>query len=435
MTLSRVIFHIDVNSAFLSWTAVKIVMEGGQDIRLVPSVVSGDPSDRRSIIAAASMPAKKLGIRAAMPVTMALRKCPQLVIVRGDWEWYKRCSEGFIAICRSYSPVLQQFSIDECFLDMSLRCGGRDPVEVATRLKDEIKSRLGFTVNVGVGPNKLLAKMASDFEKPDKVHTLWEHEVREKMWPLGVRDLLWVGKKTEERLIAYGIRTIGDLAGLSVGQLTRIVGQKFAQQLHENANGRDDSSVETEIQEAKSYSAERTFAKDLSDPKDIDRALFNVACIVAHRIRRDGFRASTVSMFVKYTDFTVAQKQCQTGQPTDSLGRRDAPPPGGPRRLQAHPRNRGTDVPLRGPQDGILPRMGPPIRRRPRPIRRRPSPRLRAEEPAPGSGFAPGLSPGIDAGCVPVDVPVDGRPDRPDLRRPSGSDLAIVPGHPVKAPV
>ena len=257
-----------------------------------------------------------------MPVTMALRKCPQLVIVRGDWEWYKRCSEGFIAICRSYSPVLQQFSIDECFLDMSLRCGGRDPVDIATRLKDEIKSReiksrLGFTVNVGVGPNKLLAKMASDFEKPDKVHTLWESEIREKMWPLGVRDLLWVGKKTEERLIAYGIRTIGDLAGLSVGQLTRIVGQKFAAQLHENANGRDDSPVETEIQEAKSYSAERTFPKDLSDPKDIDRALFNVACIVAHRIRRDGFRASTVSMFVKYTDFTVAQKQCQTGQPTD----------------------------------------------------------------------------------------------------------------------
>ena len=297
--MSRVIFHIDVNSAFLSWTAVKIVSEGGQDIRLVPSVVSGDPGDRRSIIAAASMPAKKLGIRAAMPVTMALRLYPRLVIVRGDWEWYKRCSEGFIAICRSYSPVLQQFSIDECFLDMSLRCGAQDPVEVATRLKDEIKSRLGFTVNVGVGPNKLLAKMASDFEKPDRVHTLWEREVPEKMWPLGVRDLLWVGKKTEERLIAYGIHTIGDLARLSVGQLTRLVGQKFAAQLHENANGRDDSPVETEVPEAKSYSAERTFPKDLSD------------------IRRDGFRASTVSMFVKYMDFSVAQKQCQTGQPTD----------------------------------------------------------------------------------------------------------------------
>ena len=315
--MRRIIFHIDVNSAFLSWTAVKMVNEGKSDIRMVPSVVSGDPSDRRSIITAASIPAKKLGIKTAQPVSMAFRVCPNLVIVGGDWAWYKECSEGFISICRSYSPVLQQFSIDECFIDMSFRCKADNAVEVATKLKDEIKSKLGFTVNVGIGSNKLLAKMASDFEKPDKVHTLWENEVEEKMWPLGVRDLLWVGKKTEERLTSYGINTIGQLASLGIGSLTRLVGQKFAHQLHENANGRDDSPVETETAEAKSYSAERTFSKDLVEAKDIDKALFNVACIVAHRIRRDNFRASTVSMFVKYNDFTVAQKQCQTEQPTD----------------------------------------------------------------------------------------------------------------------
>ena len=292
-------------------------MQGKPDIRLVPSVVSGDPDDRRSIITAASIPAKKLGIRVPEPVSMALRKYPQLVIVRGDWEWYKQCSEGFITICRSYSPVLQQFSIDECFIDMSLRCTPENAVAVATQLKEQIKSTLGFTVNVGIGSNKLLAKMASDFEKPDKVHTLWSSEVESKMWPLPVRDLLWVGKKTEERLVAYGIKTIGQLAGIGMGSLTRLVGQKFAVQLHENANGRDDSPVETEIAEAKSYSAERTFAKDLIDPKDIDRALFNVACIVAHRIRRDDFRASTVSMFVKYKDFSVAQKQTTLEQPSD----------------------------------------------------------------------------------------------------------------------
>ena len=315
--MRRIIFHIDVNSAFLSWTAVKMVNEGKSDIRMVPSVVAGDPSERRSIITAASIPAKKLGIKTAQPVSMALRVCPSLVIVGGDWAWYKECSEGFISICRSYSPVLQQFSIDECFIDMSFRCKADNAVEVATKLKDEIKSKLGFTVNVGIGSNKLLAKMASDFEKPDKVHTLWENEVEEKMWPLGVRDLLWVGKKTEERLTSYGINTIGQLASLGIGSLTRLVGQKFAHQLHENANGRDDSPVETETAEAKSYSAERTFSKDLVEAKDIDKALFNVACIVAHRIRRDNFRASTVSMFVKYNDFTVAQKQCQTEQPTD----------------------------------------------------------------------------------------------------------------------
>ena len=315
--MPRIIFHIDVNSAFVSWSATKLLRHGKPDIRLVPSVVSGDPSDRRSIITAASIPAKKLGIRVPEPVLMALRKCPQLVIVRGDWAWYKQCSDGFITICRSYSPVLQQFSIDECFIDMSLRCTPENAVVVATQLKEQIKSTLGFTVNVGIGSNKLLAKMASDFEKPDKVHTLWSGEVQAKMWPLPVRDLLWVGKKTEERLVAYGIKTIGQLAGIGMGSLTRLVGQKFALQLHENANGRDDSPVETEIAEAKSYSAERTFAKDLVDPKDIDRALFNVACIVAHRIRRDDFRSSTVSMFVKYKDFSVVQKQTTLEQPSD----------------------------------------------------------------------------------------------------------------------
>ena len=315
--MSRVIFHIDVNSAFLSWTAVKMMREGHPDIRLVPSVVSGDPSDRRSIITAASIPAKKLGIKTAQPVSMALRTCPSLLIVGGDWAWYKECSEGFISICRRYSPVLQQFSIDECFIDMSLRCKPQNAVATATRLKDEIRRQLGFTVNVGIGPNKLLAKMASDFEKPDKVHTLWEDEVQQKMWPLGVRDLLWVGKKTEERLTAYGINTIGDLARLEVGLLARLVGHKAALQMHENANGHDESKVETEIAEAKSYSAERTFSQDLTDPRQIDRALFNVACIVAHRIRKDNFRASTVSMFIKYKDFTVSRKQCQMARPSD----------------------------------------------------------------------------------------------------------------------
>ncbi|MBQ3607563.1 MAG: DNA polymerase IV [Bacteroidales bacterium] len=317
MAHRRVIFHIDVNSAFLSWTAVQLMQDGHQDIRLVPSVISGDPNDRRSIITAASIPAKKAGIRTAEPVSMALRKCPGLLVVRGDWEWYGRCSKGFIEICRRYSPVLQQFSIDECFIDMTMRNWGEDPVDVAVRLKNEIRETLGFTVNVGIGSNKLLAKMASEFEKPDKVHTLWQEEVQEKMWPLDVRELLWVGKKTEEKLRMYGIHTIGDLAARSVGSLTRLVGKKFAQQLHENANGRDDSPVETEVQEAKSISAERTFSNDIGTEKEIDRALFIVACIVAHRLRRADFHTSCVSVFIKYRDFSVVQKQHQMAHPTN----------------------------------------------------------------------------------------------------------------------
>lgn len=315
--MGRVVFHIDVNSAFVSWSAVKILAEGGPDIRLVPSVVSGDPSDRRSIVAAKSIPCKQFGINTAEPVSMALRKCPGLVIVRSDWEWYKRCSNNFIAICRAYSPILQQFSVDECFIEMTDRLGDRNPVELANQLREEIKSRLGFTVNVGVGSNKLLAKMASDFEKPDKVHTLWSGEVREKMWPLPVRELLWVGKKTEERLVAYGIRTIGELAALNVNVLARLVGQKSASQMHANANGIDDSPVDIEEAEAKSYSAERTFPQDIFDYRSLDRQLFKAAVEVAHRIRLDSFYAGGVSVFVKTKDFEVHSRQCTMSQPTD----------------------------------------------------------------------------------------------------------------------
>ena len=280
-------------------------------------MVAGDPDDRRSIVTAKSIPAKKFGINTAEPVSMALRKCPGLVIVKGDWEWYKRCSNNFIAICRTYSPILQQFSVDECFLDMTGRLGGKEPVAVASELKEDIKRRLGFTVNVGIGPNKLLAKMASDFEKPDKVHILMSEDVRERMWPLPVRDLLWVGRKTEERLVAYGIKTIGQLAGLGMGTLTNLFGAKFAAQLHDSANGIDNSPVETEEAEAKSYSAERTFARDIRTTRELDRALFNVACIVAHRIRKDDFRASGVSVSVKTRDFEVRSRQRSMPQPTD----------------------------------------------------------------------------------------------------------------------
>lgn len=317
MSRRRVIFHIDVNSAFLSWTAVQLMQSGRFDIRLLPSAVSGDPDDRRSIITAASIPAKKLGVKTAEPVGMALRKCPGLVLVRGDWEWYGRCSEGFIDICRKYSPVLQQFSIDECFIDISDYLMEQEPLEVAVMLKEEIKEKLGFTVNIGIGSNKLLAKMASDFEKPDKVHTLWEHEVQEKMWPLGVRELLWVGKKTEEKLIMNGIKTIGDIARMPLAALVGLVGKKFACQLLEYANGRDDSPVETVVPEAKSISAERTMSRDIADERAIDKTLFNVACVVAHRLRRARFRASCVSVFIKYKDFSVVQRQRQISQATD----------------------------------------------------------------------------------------------------------------------
>ena len=280
-------------------------MDGGQD------------DDRRSIVTAKSIPAKKFGINTAEPLSMALRKCPGLIVVHSDFGWYKECSRGFIAICRKYSPVLQQFSIDECFLDMTFRLFGRDPVEVAGELKDEIYRTLGFTVNVGVAHNKLLAKMASDFEKPDKVHTLWEDEIPSKMWPLPVRDLLWVGKQTEAKLTSYGINTIGELAKTPETYLARMLGDKFGHQIHLSANGIDDSPVVTEADEPKSYSNEHTLPKDLTDPEQGDRILFNLACHVGYRIRRDNFYARGVSVFVKDKDFHTVSRQGQMPQPTN----------------------------------------------------------------------------------------------------------------------
>ena len=190
----RLIFHIDVNSAFLSWESARRVSQGLPDLREIPSCVGGDPKKRTGIVVAKSIPAKKYGIQTGEPVAMALRKCPNLVIVPSDFELYDKCSRAFKKICGSYAPVMESFSIDEVFLDMTgTSLIYPDPVAAAHELKSKIHRELGFTVNVGISTNKLLAKMASDFEKPDKVHTLFPAEIPTKMWPLPVDELFFVG--------------------------------------------------------------------------------------------------------------------------------------------------------------------------------------------------------------------------------------------------
>ena len=210
----RLIFHIDVNSAFLSWESARRVSQGLPDLREIPSCVGGDPKKRTGIVVAKSIPAKKYGIQTGEPVAMALRKCPNLVIVPSDFELYDKCSRAFKAICASFAPVMESFSIDEVFLDMTgTSLIYPDPVAAAHELKGKIHRELGFTVNVGISTNKLLAKMASDFEKPDKTHTLFPDEIRQKMWPLPVSELYMAGRSSVEILKKLEINTIGDLAG------------------------------------------------------------------------------------------------------------------------------------------------------------------------------------------------------------------------------
>lgn len=318
MKPDRLIFHVDVNSAFLSWTATKMVAEGGPDIRLVPSCVGGDPAKRTSIVTAKSIPAKKYGIRTGEPVSLALRKCPQLLIVPSDFRLYETYSHAFMDLCRQYAPVVEKFSIDECFLDMT----GTwrlypDPVATAHEIKDRIRDTLGFTVNIGIGPNKLLAKMAGDFEKPDKVHTLFQEELPAKLWPLPVGELFGVGESTVRALEKISVRTIGDLAACSERLLQSVAGNKLGHQLHAYANGLDDSPVTAEAPEAKGYNVSTTLEENVTTAEEAHRILLELADSVTARMRADGARAGCVGVTIRSTEFKNRSHQRKLEEATD----------------------------------------------------------------------------------------------------------------------
>ena len=314
----RLIFHVDVNSAFLSWEAARRVKEGLPDLREIPSCIGGDPTSRRGIVVAKSIPAKKYGVTTGEPVALALRKCPDLVCVPGDVALFDRCSRAFKKICASYAPVMESFSIDEVFLDMSgTHLIYPDPVAVAHEIKDKIRDELGFTVNVGIGTNKLLAKMASDFEKPDKVHTLFPSELPEKMWPLPVRDLLFLGKASEQKLLRAGIKTIGDMAKSDEAEIRQLLGDKNGRQLYRYANGIDDSPVRSEREEAKGYSAETTVEEDIVTYEQALSLLLAQCDVVAARMRRDGKKCSCVAVTYRTLDFKTRSHQKNFEDPTD----------------------------------------------------------------------------------------------------------------------
>lgn len=309
--MERVIFHIDVNSAFLSWEAVERLKRGETvDIRTIPSAVGGDIATRHGVILAKSVPAKKYAVTTGEPVVDALRKCPQLFLVKPDHELYRRNSRAFIAILRQYSDVIEQFSIDEAFVDMTgtRRIFG-EPLEAADRIRKQIRDELGFTVNIGISSNKLLAKMASDFEKPDKVHTLFPEEVPGKMWPLPVRDLFFVGKAAERRLQEMGIRTIRDLANADRAFLNANL-KKQGDILWRYANGMDDSPVEPVRADNKGYGNSTTLSFDVTDAKTAKGILLELTEKVCARLRQDDMKVESVSVQFRFSDLTRASHQC-----------------------------------------------------------------------------------------------------------------------------
>ena len=315
---SRLIFHVDVNSAFLSWESAKRVRNGEEDLRLIPSAIGGDRESRRGVILAKSIPAKKMGVKTGEPIAAALRKCPTLFLANPDFELYHESSLAFIAICRKYAPVVEQFSIDECFLDMSGTSRlYPDPVAIAHKIKDEIRDTLGFTVNIGVSYNKLLAKMASDFEKPDRVHTLFGDELAEKFYPLPVRDLFTVGGATAEKLCSAGIFTIGELAKTDRSRLYSMFGNKLSEHLWRYANALDDSPVLSDAEDAKGYSNSTTLAEDIVTTEEAQRVLLSLCDSVASRMRRDKCRAFCISVTIRGNDFKDHSHQRKLISPTD----------------------------------------------------------------------------------------------------------------------
>lgn len=309
----RIIFHVDANSAFLSWSAAYRVKVLGEsvDLREIPSVVAGDKESRHSIILAKSTPAKKYGIQTGEPLFQALEKCPRLAVVQPDYELYVEASRHFVEILRQFSPQVEQYSIDEAWVDMTGT--GRlygDPRLAAEKLRERIWQELGFTVNVGISTNKLLAKMAGDFEKPNKVHTLYPEEVENKMWPLPVRDLFLVGAATERKLKSLGIYTIGDLANTDVTVLRKRLG-KHGETIWHFANGRNADAVMPEAAENKGYGNATTTAEDVVSREVGYRVLLSLCETVAMRMRKDGKSGSCVAIHLRTCDFHHFSHQLQ----------------------------------------------------------------------------------------------------------------------------
>lgn len=314
--MQRIIFHVDVNSAFLSWSAAYRVCVLGekQDLRDIPSVIAGDKASRHSIILAKSGPAKKYGIQTGEPLFQALEKCPDLVIIPPDYQLYVEASRHFVEILRQFSPMVQQYSIDEAWVDMTgtQRMFG-SPRLAAEKMRQRIWEELGFTVNVGISSNKLLAKMAGDFEKPNKVHTLFPEEIERKMWPLPVKDLFLVGNATEKKLKKMGIYTIGDLAGTEPEILKKRLG-KHGETIWHYANGRNAEMVTPEPEENKGYGNSTTTSEDIVSAENAYQVLLSLCETVAMRMRQDGKCGSCIAVHFRTFEFKhFSHQKCLHG--------------------------------------------------------------------------------------------------------------------------
>ncbi len=309
--MDKIIFHIDVNSAFLSWEAVYRLHILGEkrDLREIPSAVGGDVKKRHGIILAKSTPAKRYGVRTGDTISEAKNLCPNLVLVPPHYDLYETSSKAFMEILREFSPCVEQYSVDEAYCDMTgtVELYG-SAVVAANLMKDKICNELGFTVNVGISSNKLLAKMASDFKKPNRVHTLFPEEIEKKLWKLPVQELFYVGHATKRKLNALGINTIGELARTDL-DILRAHFKKYGEVIYAFANGIDVSMVSNEVPANKGYGNSTTIAFDVDKAGVAKMILLSLSETVSARLRADTVKATVVAVSIVDYDFHHASHQ------------------------------------------------------------------------------------------------------------------------------
>ena len=316
--MKKQILHVDVNNAFLSWTAVEMLKNGSNiDIREIPAVIGGDETKRSGIVLAKSMKAKECEVKTADTIYQAKLKCPGVKIYQSNFNIYRKYSDGLYNLLRQYTDKIERFSIDECFLDMTEYLMKDTLINKAYEINRRVKEELGFTVNVGVAHNKLLAKMASDFTKPDRVHTLFEEEIETKMWPLPISELFMLGKKTVPKLYNMQIRTIGDLAKANKDLLHKKFG-KHGLQMWEYANGIDNSEVHFQKEKPKGIGNSITLPENITEIEKLEEIVLALAEQVTYRLRKYDMLAKTVNVQLRTKDFVDTSHQKKLPEATSS---------------------------------------------------------------------------------------------------------------------
>lgn len=316
--MERQILHVDVNNAFLSWTAIDMIHDGKNiDIRTIPAIIGGDESSRHGVVLAKSIKAKEFGIKTGEPIYQARKKCPNLQVFMGDYSSYKKHSNQLYELLLEYTDKIERFSIDECFMDMTLFLPPNETLlNKAYEIRKKVKENLGFTVNIGVSNNKLLAKMASDFTKPDKVHTLFKEEIPKKMWTLPISELFMVGRKSIPKLEQLGIKTIGDLAKQDETVLIKKFG-KHGKIMWEYANGIDESPVIYIQEQPKNIGNSITLPQDIYNINKLNEILLALSEQVAFRLRKHKLKANVVSVQIRTKDFANYSHQKTLNSPTN----------------------------------------------------------------------------------------------------------------------